>query len=67
MQEEGPSLTPIPRPLRLSRILRLEDGKNLDETVSLRRAFVWVLVWIGLLVGVALYFKYARLLTPLLD
>ena len=66
MQEEGPCLTSISRPLRLSRILRPEDGKHLDETVSLRRALVWVLVWVGLLVGVALYFKYARLLTPLL-
>jgi hypothetical protein len=66
VQEEGPCFTPIPRPLRLSRILRLEDKANLDETVPLRRAFIWVLVWIGLIVGVALYFKYARLLSPLL-
>lgn len=66
MQEEGPCFTPISRPLRLSRILRPEDGTNLDETVSFRRAVLWVLVWAGILVGVALYFRYARLLTPLL-
>ena len=66
MQEEGPCFTPISRSLRLSRILRPEDGINLEETVSFRRAFFWVLVWVGLLVGVALYFRYARLLTPLL-
>jgi type VI protein secretion system component VasF len=52
--------------LRLSRILRPEDGSNQDETIPLRRVILWVLVWVALLVGVALYFKYARLLTPLL-
>ena len=66
MQEEGPCFTPISRPLRLSRILRPDDGTIRQETVSLRRALLWVLVWVALLVGVALYFKYARLLTPLL-
>ena len=57
---------PISRPLRLSRILRSDDGTNREEAISLRRALLWVLVWVALLVGVALYFKYARLLTPLL-
>lgn len=66
MQEEGPCFTSISRPLRLSRILRPEDGSNQDETIPLRRVILWVLVWVALLVGVALYFKYARLLTPLL-
>ena len=66
MQEEGPGLTPISRPLRLSRILRPEVGQLNEETIPLRRIVMWVLVWVGLLVGVGLYFKYARLLTPLL-
>ena len=66
MQEEGPCFTHISRPLRISRVFRPDDGTNREETVSLRRALVWLLVWVGLLAGVALYFKYARLLTPLL-
>lgn len=66
MQEEGLCLTHILQTVRLSRILRPEHGTNLEETVPLRRAVTWVLVWIGLFIGIALYFKYARLLTPLL-
>ena len=66
MQEEGPCFTSTSRPLRLSRILRPEDGRNAEESVSVRRALLWVAVWIALLVGIALYFKYARILTPLL-
>ena len=66
MQEEGPSPTSSGRPLRLSRILRPEEGTNQDETIPVRRAVLWVLVWVGLLVGVVLYFRYAKLLTPLL-
>ena len=52
--------------MRLSRILRPDDGTIREETVSFRRALLWVLVWLALLAGLALYFKYARLLTPLL-
>ncbi|MEP6989891.1 MAG: hypothetical protein ABJA80_03100 [bacterium] len=36
------------------------------ETVPLRRVVLWVLVWVSLVVAFGLYFKYARLLTPLL-
>ncbi len=32
----------------------------------MRRMVFWAALWVGLLVGIALYFKYARLLTPLL-
>ena len=66
MQEEGPCFTSISRPLRLSRILRPEDGTNQEEAIPVRRIVLWLLVWVGLFVGIALYFKYARLLTPLL-
>ncbi|MEO8624283.1 MAG: hypothetical protein ABI625_24595 [bacterium] len=67
MQEEGPCLTPKSRPpLRISRILRPEDANDEDERISLGRVVLWVIVWVGLLVGIALYFKYARLLPPLL-
>ena len=52
--------------MRLSRFLRPEETENLEETVPLRRALFWVLVWVGIVVGIILYFKYARLLTPML-
>jgi hypothetical protein len=52
--------------LRLSRILRPEETKRLEDTIPLRRTLLWVLVWVGIIVGIVLYFKYGRLLTPLL-
>lgn len=52
--------------MRLSRIFRPDDGTNFEEAVPLRRAIFWVVVWIAVLSGVVLYFRYARLLTPLL-
>ncbi len=67
MQEEGPSFTPIAWPLLLSQIPRPEDRLNAEEeTVPLRRIVLWVLVWVALFVAFGLYFRYARLLTPLL-
>ncbi|CAN5438837.1 hypothetical protein BH09GEM1_BH09GEM1_07050 [soil metagenome] len=51
--------------MRLSRMFRADD-ETPGENISLKRMLFWVAVWIGLLVGIALYFKYARLLTPLL-
>ena len=54
------------RPLRLSRIFRPEDAQHLEEKIPLRRKVAWGLVWVGIVIGIALYFKYARLLTPLL-
>ena len=66
MQEEGPPHPSLVWPLRLSRILRPEDTESLDESIPMRRALFWVVVWLGILVGLALYFKYARLLTPML-
>ena len=66
MQEEGPSQPLIIRPLRLSRVLRPDDVKYLNETIPLRRTLFWVAVWVGIFTGVVFYFRYARLLTPLL-
>ena len=42
------------------------DDATPAETIPLRRVLFWAAVWVGLLAGIALYFKYARLLTPLL-
>jgi len=39
------------------------DGGDLSS----RRIILWVLVGVGVLVGVVAYFKYARLLAPLLS
>ena len=55
-----------PRPLRLSRIFRPEDAQHLEEKIPFRRKVAWGLVWVGIVIGIALYFTYARLLTPLL-
>jgi hypothetical protein len=52
--------------LRLSRVLRPDDARYLDEKIPLRRILFWVAVWIGIFVGIVFYLKYARLLTPLL-
>ena len=52
--------------MRLSRIFRPEDAKLLEEQIPVRRKVAWALVWVGIVVGIALYFTYARLLTPLL-
>ena len=67
MQEEGPfSLTPNPPQVRLTRVLRSDDSNNTDERIPVRRIVFWVAVWVGILLGIVFYFKYARLLTPLL-
>lgn len=51
--------------MRLSRMFRADD-QTPGEIIPVRRILFWVAVWVGLLAGIALYFKYARLLTPLL-
>ncbi|MDB4913513.1 MAG: hypothetical protein JWM95_1157 [Gemmatimonadetes bacterium] len=66
MQEEGPCFSFNCRHVRLSRILRPEDTDTGEEPIPASRMLVWTLVWIGVLAGVVLYFKYARLLTPLI-
>jgi hypothetical protein len=52
--------------VRLTRVLRPDDSNNGDERISLRRILFWVAVWLGIFMGIFFYFKYARLLTPLL-
>lgn len=66
MQEEGPCPPLISWPLRLSRIFRPDEAQHLEEQIPFRRKVAWGLVWVGIVVGIALYFIYARLLTPLL-
>ena len=52
--------------MRLSRKIRADFERAPAEAISRRRVMFWVLVWVVLLTGIALYFKYARFLTPLL-
>lgn len=52
--------------LRLSRFLRPGETDNPEEKVPLRRTVFWVVVWLGILLGILLYFKYARHLVPML-
>ncbi|MEP6620073.1 MAG: hypothetical protein ABJE47_12185 [bacterium] len=52
--------------MRLSRFLRPGDTDLLDETVPMRRVVFWIAVWAGILLGLVLYFKYARHLVPML-
>ena len=51
--------------MRLSRMFSADDESRRD-VIPLRRLVFWAVVWIALLVGIVFYFKYARLLTPLL-
>lgn len=53
-------------PLRLSRFLLPEQTDTPEEAIPLRRVLFWVVVWLGLIVGIALYLKYARHLAPML-
>ena len=52
--------------MRLPHVLRQQDAEIGDESVTLRRALLWAAVGVALAVAVVLYFKYARLLVPLL-
>ena len=38
-----------------------------ESVVSYRRVILWGIVGVAILVGIVLYFKYARLLAPLLS
>ena len=66
VQEEGPCPPLTYWPLRLSRIFRPGEAQHLEEKIPFRRKLAWGLVWVGIVIGIALYFNYARLLTPLL-
>ena len=52
--------------MRLSRVIRQADAPSDAETVPLRRAILWMFVGAALVVGLILYFKYERLIHPLL-
>ena len=66
VQEEGPTPPLICPPVRLSRVFRPDEARLLEEQIPLRRKVAWGLVWVSIAIGVALYFTYARILTPLL-
>jgi type VI protein secretion system component VasF len=51
--------------MRLSRIIRQSDSAPDPDAVPLRRLILWIVVGTALVVGVVLYFKYERLLVPL--
>jgi hypothetical protein len=52
--------------VRLTRVLQPDDSNNTDERIGVRRIVFWVAVWVAIFLGIFFYFKYARLLTPLL-
>jgi hypothetical protein len=52
--------------MRLPHVLRQQDGEIGDESVTLRRALLWLVVGVAITVAIVLYFKYARFLVPLL-
>ena len=66
MQEEGRPFPPHSGPLRLSRILRLSKTTSDADALPLRRALLWLAFGVVLVVGLVLYFKYERLVVPLL-
>jgi hypothetical protein len=52
--------------LRLSRILRPSTSTTDGDAIPLRRALLWLGFGVVLIVGLVLYFKYERLVVPLL-
>ena len=58
--------TPQRACLRLSRIFRRSDVTADPDAVPLGRALLWALFGVVLLVGLVLYFKYERVVLPLL-
>ncbi|NUO95331.1 MAG: hypothetical protein HOQ17_13210 [Gemmatimonadaceae bacterium] len=53
--------------MRLSRIFRRSDATADPDAVPLGRALLWALVGVALLLGLVLYFKYERVVLPLLS
>lgn len=53
--------------VRLSRILRQTDLSPTPERIPVARAVGWALFALLLVAGVLLYFRYERLLVPLLS
>ena len=52
--------------MRVSRVFRPEDGPT-EDAVPVRRTLFWIVVWIAILFGIGLFFRYAHFLAPLLD
>ena len=54
--------------MRPSHEFRAEpDSMETDQDVSYRKIVLWVLVGLAIVAGVVSYFKYAKLLAPLLS
>jgi hypothetical protein len=51
--------------LRFSRSHRQSDAPPSRDTVPLRRVLLWALAGAAILAGLVLYFRYARLIVPL--
>ncbi len=66
MQEEGRTLPPPFGTLRLSRIFRTAESPTDPDAVPPRQTVLWMLFAIVLLIGLVLYFKFERLVVPLL-
>jgi hypothetical protein len=67
VQEEGRTPPPAIGPLRLSRILRHPETATDPGAIPLKRALWWGLFAVVLLAGLVMYFKYGRLVVPLLS
>ena len=68
VQEEGRTPPPHRRPvLRLSRIFRRSETTADPDAVPLARVVLWSLFAVVLVVGLVLYFKYERVVMPLLS
>jgi len=52
--------------LRLSRIFRRSETTADPDAVPLGRALLWALFGVTLVVGLVLYFRYERIVVPLL-
>jgi hypothetical protein len=66
VQEEGRTSPPTIGPLRLSRILRGSGSPSDPAALPTRRTLLWLLFGAVVVVGLVLYFKYERLVVPLL-
>ena len=68
MQEEGRPPTPENGPhMRPTRQFRSEtEITETESAVSYRKIILWGIVGLAIVVGVVMYFKYQRLLAPLL-
>ncbi len=64
-QEEGRPRPPTVRRLQRSRIIPTSDPSLEDEPVPVRRVLLWSIVAILIVVGIVLYFRFERQLTPI--